>query len=723
MKSRRTHIRFIRLARATRLVAIIGLIMFGLAANGHARTVTLRWYDPNPDPSPVSGFQLHVGTESRNYTLVYEVGMLEPDEDRVRSASVEIPDTVDVYVAMTSYADDGSVSPLSNEKVWAAPPPPPLPLPLPLPPNAQITAPEKTVTITAGETVFFSGNAELGRKPYNYEWDFDFGRSGVPDSSAATPGSVTFDIPGNFTVRLGVTDADGSVDASPAETSINVEAADLPEPPPIGNGSFPAGDSAVVEQIASGLTSPVYLTAPRGDPRLFVAEAGGVIRIIDNGTILPTPFLDLGFNSTEQELLSFAFEPEYDKTGTFYVHWIDDSGDSDDCLDSDYCVVLSRFEIGSDADVADPSSEEVLLAVPQPFDSQNGGAIAFSPVDGFLYIGMGDGGSTDDPFNVSQDGSELLGKLLRIDVSPDSGYAIPDDNPFKGVAGVRDEIWAFGVRNPYRFSFDRDLGDLWLADEGQDLREEINHEPADGPGGNNYGWDVMEGTACTSPGCDDESLTPPYHEYAHDDDSCSITGGYVYRGTEDTLYGEYFYGDYCSGAIWSINPNTGAGTNWTAAFGRAAGKRFEIASFGEGGGGALFVLHENGDIFRIGAVAPACSDQLDNDGDGGIDTGRDPGCRDENSDIEDPVCNDGIDNDGDDMIDALDPECEAAWATSEAVAEDGGGGGGGGGGGKKCGLGAELAFLLPPVMWLRRRRRSHSEPAPQLSRFSLDRNA
>jgi glucose/arabinose dehydrogenase len=810
MKSQHVQARFSRLAATARIFAIVGLALFCFASNGHARTVSMRWLDPNPDPSPVSGFRLHVGTTSRAYDLVYDIGRPEADAAGIRTGTADVPDNIDVYVAMTAYDDEGNESGLSNEKMWQAtgtpndaPPQSTIDRPIgpqsiaaggsvsfagsgsspdnlaleyfwdfdgagvstakdpgavvfstagvytvsffvtdsegvadPVPAvvvinvetvealNAAISLPTKNVTITEGQSVFFAGRGEGGRAPYDFAWDFDFGRSGVSPSDAALPGQVVFDTPGSFTVQLNVTDADGRVDASPAIASVTVEPVNDPEPPRVGNGSFPDSSDVVSELVASGLASPVYLTAPLGDPRLFVAEAGGVIRIVEDGTVLTTPFLDLGFTSVGQELLSFAFDPEYAKNGLFYVHWVDSVG-------SDDTVVLTRFEVGSDANVADPDSEEEILAVPQPFDSQNGGAIAFSPKDGFLYIGMGDGGSTDDPANVSQDASKLLGKVLRIDVavppSPDStpagAYAIPNDNPFVGDSRVRDEIWAFGVRNPYRFSFDRDLGDLWLADEGQELREEINFEPNDSPGGNNYGWDVMEGTACAAETpCNGESFTPPFHEYPHDDNACSITGGYVYRGTEDTLYGEYFYGDYCSGAIWSINRNTGEGTNWTRAFGEAAGKRREIASFGEGGGGALYVLHENGDIYRIGAVAPACDDQLDNDNDGQIDIGIDPGCRNSKSEIEDPACDDGLDNDGDDMIDVLDPECEVAWSSSESVSVDEGGGGGGGGG-KKCGLGAELAFLLPPVMWLRRRRKTTIEPAPRISRFALDRNA
>jgi len=507
---------------------------------------------------------------------------------------------------------------------------------------------------------------------------------------------------------------------------VTVRSPDLPEPPPVGNASFPPSEDVDVALVASGFDMPVQVTAPRGDPRLFVAEAGGLVHIIENDSVLATPFLDLGFTTPGQELLSVAFDPEFEKNGHFFAHWVD----------SDGSTVLSRYSLGSNENVADLGSEEVLLVVPQPFDSQNGGAIAFSPDDGFLYVGMGDGGSTNDPANVSQDGGALLGKILRLDVGvppapasiPAGAYAIPADNPFVGDAAVRDEIWAIGVRNPHRFSFDRDLGDLWLADEGQDLREEIDFEPAGDAGGHNYGWDVMEGSSCAAlpapaPPCGDASIKPPYHEYAHDSDHCSITGGYLYRGSDTALFGEYFYSDYCSGAVWSIDPTTGEGTNWTAAFGDAAGLRLEVASFGAGGGGALYVLHENGDIFRIGALAPACSDKLDNDRDGQIDDGVDPGCRDADSDVEDPVCDDGIDNDGDQMIDVLDPGCEAAWSDTES---EGGGDddddGGGGSSAGSCGLGAELAFLLPPLMWLRRRQRPTAS-APRLSRFALDRDA
>jgi glucose/arabinose dehydrogenase len=396
-----------------------------------------------------------------------------------------------------------------------------------------------------------------------------------------------------------------------------------------GNGSFvPASVTVDVELVATGFDAPVYLTSPTGDPRLFVLEAGGRIFIVENGNVLATPFLDLSSDvsgAPDGGLLGLAFDPDYDQNGLFYVHRTAFSGDS----------VLSRFSVSSDPDVANAGSEQVLLQLPQPFDGQNGGAIAFGPDDGFLYVGLGDGGSTGDPGNRAQDGDSLLGKLLRLDVGvppapdsiPNGAYAIPADNPFVGDPGVRDEIWALGLRDPYRFSFDPELWDLWLADEGQDSREEVNFEPWGSAGGNNYGWDVMEGAICNdddpapTPPCGDISLVPPLHDYPHTNGNCAITGGYVYRGGAQDLVGEYFFADFCSGGVWSLDALTGDGTNWTQALGEAAGKPSQLVSFGEGGDGDLYVLHLNGDIYRISAGGPVCNEEFDSDCDGIPDDG------------------------------------------------------------------------------------------------------
>jgi hypothetical protein len=301
------------------------------------------------------------------------------------------------------------------------------------------------------------------------------------------------------------------------------------------------------ERVASGLSSPIFVTSPPGDlQRLFIVERPGRIVILINGQVLPDPFLDIVgrvLSGGERGLLGLAFHPDYDNNGYFYVNYTNTSGNT----------VVSRFEISADPDLADSSSEYLLLTISQPYSNHNGGMIAFGPNDGYLYIGMGDGGSGGDPQNRAQNDGVLLGKMLRIDVDGSSPYGIPPDNPFAGPGDPLDEIWARGLRNPWRFSFDRQTGDIYIADVGhwrfsfdrqtgdiyiadvgQSQWEEIDYQPASGSGGENYGWRLMEGNHCYNPpvDCDPGGLTYPIYEYSHGGSPfrCSITGGYVYRG-------------------------------------------------------------------------------------------------------------------------------------------------------------------------------------------------
>jgi glucose/arabinose dehydrogenase len=566
-------------------------------------------------PSPVAGFRLHLGFSSGNYVTVLDVLMPTLDENGEFEVSLPVADAAVLYVAMTAYDFANLESDFSNEQVRS-----------PVtnaPPESRIDSPTGPLTITEGDSVVFTGSGTDpdGDLPLTYSWDF--GDPTLAPSSAKDPGSVVFSQVGTFGVSFTVTDSKGLADPTPATVTIVVD------PPSDPNSSFvPASGTVDVAWVATGFDAPVYLTSPSGDPRLFVLEAGGRILIVENGSVLAAPYLDLSSDvshAPDGGLLGLAFDPDYDQNGFFYVHRTAFSGDS----------VLSRFSVSSDPDVADASSEEVLLQLPQPFAGQNGGAIAFGPDDGFLYVGLGDGGSTGDPGNRAQDGDSLLGKLLRLDVGvppapdsiPNGTYAIPADNPFVGDPGVRDEIWALGLRNPYRFSFDRELWDLWLADEGQDAREEVNFEPWGAAGGNNYGWDVMEGAICNdddpapAPSCGDISLVQPLHDYSHTNGNCAITGGYVYRGVTQDMVGQYFFADFCSGGVWSLDALTGEGTNWTQALGEAAGKPDQLVSFGEGGNGDLYVLHIAGDIYRIGSTDPVCDEGTDSDCDGIPDDG------------------------------------------------------------------------------------------------------
>jgi glucose/arabinose dehydrogenase len=356
--------------------------------------------------------------------------------------------------------------------------------------------------------------------------------------------------------------------------------------------ALPQGTGARLEPIATGLSSPLYLTSPAGDlSRLFVVEQTGAIRLIKDGSLLPTPFLDLSGRIVaggEQGLLGLAFYPDYITSGRFVVHYTDPAGDTH----------LSIFQVSADPDVADPASEQVILTADQPYANHNGGQVLFGP-DGFLYLGLGDGGAGNDPEGRAQNLSDLLGSILRVDVQSGTSYTIPADNPFVGQAGVQPEVWSYGLRNPWRFSFDRVTGDLYIADVGQGQYEEVDVAPAGGAGrGVNYGWNIMEGAHCLDGGqCDQTGLTPPTFEYSHDQ-GCSITGGYVYRGSAiPALQGLYFFGDYCQGWVRSIRYAGGQAnelTDWPTL--RPGGS---VLSFGEDAAGELYVLSSSGGVFKL----------------------------------------------------------------------------------------------------------------------------
>jgi glucose/arabinose dehydrogenase len=342
-----------------------------------------------------------------------------------------------------------------------------------------------------------------------------------------------------------------------------------------------------LEKVADGLEAPLDLVAPPGDPRLFVVEQPGRIRIIEHGHLLERPFLDLTREVSyggERGLLGLAFHPSFRENRRFFVNYTDRSGNTR----------VERFEVGSDPDRADPATRKTILEVDQPYSNHNGGHILFGP-EGMLYIGMGDGGSGGDPHGNGQDRGTLLGDLLRIDVDHGDPYAIPPDNPFVGRAGMRGEIWAWGLRNPWRFCFDPVEGLLYIADVGQNRWEEIDVAGAREPG-LNYGWNRMEGTHCfRNPLCDKAGLTPPAVEYGHDQ-GCSVTGGFVYRGRAiPAILGHYFYADYCAGWIRSFRWRDGRATEareWDLVPGA-------VTSFGLDSAGELYVVVESGQVFRI----------------------------------------------------------------------------------------------------------------------------
>jgi glucose/arabinose dehydrogenase len=335
-----------------------------------------------------------------------------------------------------------------------------------------------------------------------------------------------------------------------------------------------------VEEIAGGLRQPLFVThAGDGSGRLFVVEKAGRIRLLPDGQL----FLDIaervGSAGSEQGLLGLAFHPRFRDIGFFYVNYTDRAGDT----------VIARFSLTADGR-GDPGSEHRLLTQDQPAPNHNGGMLAFGP-DGYLYIGLGDGGGANDQFRNAQNRQSVLGKILRVDVDGGDPYAIPLGNPFVGDPGARPEIWAYGLRNPWRFSFDRATGDLYIGDVGQNQREWVYFQPAGSGGGQNYGWPIVEGSRCLSGGdCDRRGLTPPVAEYTHAQ-GCAITGGYVYRGARSPLLrGAYLYGDYCSGRVWTL-ARDGAG-QWVATEMLRLNAR--ISSFGEDEAGEVYLTDLGG---------------------------------------------------------------------------------------------------------------------------------
>ena len=355
-----------------------------------------------------------------------------------------------------------------------------------------------------------------------------------------------------------------------------------------------AAQEIALQRVVSGLVAPIGIVSA-GDARLFIVQQHGTIVVWDGTRILPTPFLDIHTLISccnERGLLGLAFHPQYAANGQFFIYYTA-AGSGD--------VKIARYTVSpTDPNRADAGSGTLLLTIAHPnFENHNGGQLQFGP-DGYLYAGIGDGGSGGNPTNSAQDLTQLLGKLLRIDVNA-ATYTIPPTNPFVGRSSARNEIWAYGLRNPWRFSFDRDTGDLWIADVGQNLWEEIDIQPASSGGGENYGWRLMEGLHCFNPStnCPTAGLTMPIAEYDHNDHRCSITGGYRYRGAAyPRLRGTYFYADYCAGTIWGL---ARAGDAWVTR--TLLSTSLLIPSFGEDNHGELYLV-ANGSLYQIVDASP-----------------------------------------------------------------------------------------------------------------------
>ena len=366
-------------------------------------------------------------------------------------------------------------------------------------------------------------------------------------------------------------------EASPPATDI--AAAPTAEIPTASAVSFPNANDYEWKLIASGLNRPVDIQpANDGSGKMFIIEKYGVIRVFENDQLLESSFLNIddrvNDSGNEMGLLGLAFHPDYEQNGFFYVNYTGDGGDTR----------ISRFQ--ASGNIADPNSEKVLMIIEQPYPNHNGGALAFGP-DGYLYAGLGDGGLAGDPHKNGQNTTSLLGKILRIDVNNGDAYGIPSDNPFGN------EVWAYGLRNPWRISFDRLTGDLYIGDVGQGQWEEIDYLPAGSQGGANFGWSIMEGGHGYD-GLAQPDMLLPAAEYSHSEGGCSVTGGYVYRGAMPEWNGIYLFGDYCSGKIWGLILSNG---QWQSQVMFETGGT--ITTFGQDESGELYFASDSGEVYHL----------------------------------------------------------------------------------------------------------------------------
>ena len=445
------------------------------------------------------------------------------------------------------------------------------------PPTVAITSPAPGTTTNEGTEILFAGTATdpedgaLTGAALLWSSSLD-GPLGSGDALRLSTLRI-----GTHTVSLTATDDSGA--SATATRSLRV----------LG----PPGTTLALDLVVQGLSSPVFLTAPPGDlTRLFIVEQSGTIRIVKNGVLLPAPFLNVSgliVSGGEQGLLGMAFAPDYASSGRFYVSYTAASNPAGHS-------VVARYLVSADPDVANAASGLVIITENQPYSNHNGGMIAFGP-DGYLYFGLGDGGSGGDPQGHGQNRTELLGSVIRLDVSGTGTYTVPPSNPYAGGTNPRPELWNYGLRNPWRFSFDRTAGDLYIADVGQNAWEEVDVQPAASNGGENYGWNLMEGTHCYTAGCSQTGLTLPVLGYDHGQ-GCSVTGGYVYRGAAiPALQGLYLYGDYCGGWVRSFRWVGGQATEQQVQPDLSPGE--SITSFGEDAAGELYIVTGAGRVYRI----------------------------------------------------------------------------------------------------------------------------